>query len=159
MKLIAHRANVVPPSVFCEVPEPDTQESQGDTIKTLQRGFDVEVDVWGVAGELYYGHDRPTIRAFPLPKDRTWYHCKNLDALAEMRKTDGFNYFWQGSDDYAFTSLGYFWCNVGVPITGIEDRAVVVMPETLSWNIDRSAYGVCSDHVGMIDNLVYDGKS
>ena len=54
-RLIAHKGNVE--GINTEL------ENTPDYIKeALRLGFDVEVDVWGIDGELWLGHDDPKIK-------------------------------------------------------------------------------------------------
>ena len=69
MRLIAHRGNVNGPSA---------QENHPDHIKeALNLGFEVEIDVWVIDGEVFYGHDGPQYKGTILDLDkRCWLHCR-----------------------------------------------------------------------------------
>lgn len=106
MKLIAHRGNI-----FGPIPNSGKENTQPHLQKALDRGFDVEVDLW-VTGEIRTGHDEPLhfldesfMRGY---RSRVWYHAKNFTALDFCLK-EGFNVFWQHDDSYAVTSEGYMW--------------------------------------------------
>ena len=52
MILIAHRGNV-------DGPEPERENSYEHINNALNRGFDVEIDVWYHENNWYLGHDEP----------------------------------------------------------------------------------------------------
>jgi hypothetical protein len=115
--------------------------------KSLEQGYDAEVDIWKVNNKLYLGHDRPCtpFDLDSLPIDRTWYHCKNGSAYEFfLNERKDCNAFVQDKDPYSVTTLGYIWCNVGVPILpGL--KCVVVLPERCTWDVDNKAFAVCTD--------------
>lgn len=146
MKLIAHRGNMNGPSAL---------ENHPDHIReALQAGFDVEIDVWVVDGEIFYGHDEPQYKGSLLELDkRCWLHCKNIDALRffggiELNET---NSFWHENDDYTLTNKKYIWTNIGKELT---KRSIMVMPEvddiTLQNTVDVECAGICSDYIQKI---------
>ena len=51
MKLIAHRGNITGRN-------PDEENSPDYISQAIQKGYDVEVDVWLMDG-IYLGHDKP----------------------------------------------------------------------------------------------------
>lgn len=115
MKLIAHRGNI-----FGPIPNSGKENTQPHLQKALDRGFDVEVDLWVNEdwGEIRTGHDEPLhlldesfMRGY---RSRVWYHAKNFSALDFCLK-EGFNVFWQHDDSYAVTSEGYMWHHSEVP--------------------------------------------
>jgi hypothetical protein len=53
--------------------------------KAISDGFNVEVDVWMVEGQLFLGHDKPQYGInyswLKERKTKLWVHCKNIEAL------------------------------------------------------------------------------
>jgi hypothetical protein len=146
MRYIAHRGNVNGPSAM---------ENHPDHIKeALNAGFDVEVDVWVVDGEVFFGHDKPLYPADIVSlNERYWLHCKNIDALRffggiEMNKA---NAFWHENDDYTLTNKKFVWTNIDKHLT---ERSIMVMPEvtdpSLENTLDVDCSGICSDYVQKI---------
>ena len=144
MILISHRGNV-----NGKIPE---AENRPDYIQTaLDLGYDVEIDVWGIDGELFLGHDNPQ---YPIGwdwlKERSsnlWIHCKNIDALLYLTDIDYslelFNYFWHENDTVTLTSENWIWAFPGKqPING----SIAVMPEIYNDDVSDAA-GVCSDFI------------
>ena len=73
MKLIAHRGNI-------EGPNPQRENDPEYILEAIDRGYDVEVDVWGHK-QIWLGHDSAQY-ACPLSfliqnKSKLWIHCKN----------------------------------------------------------------------------------
>ena len=149
MKLIAHRGNIDGPSEM---------ENHPDHIqKAFDAGFEVEVDVWVIDGEIFLGHDEPQYPSAIINfNEKYWVHCKNIEALhffggIEMNRA---NSFWQESDDYSLTNKKYIWTNIGKKLVR---RSIMVMPEvtdaTLKNTLDVQCAGICSDWVQKIKEI------
>ena len=115
--------------------------------KAISDGFNVEVDVWMVEGQLFLGHDKPQYGVSQKwLNDRhysLWIHCKNIEAMEWFNSFDGFNYFWHENDVMTLTSNGWMWVYPGKqPIKG----SIAVMPEIYNDDISECA-GVCSDYI------------
>lgn len=136
MKIISHRGNLNGVD--------SKNENKPETImKALDLGFDVEIDIRVINGEIYLGHDEPQykINLEFLQNDRLWIHCKNKHALELMSKTRGVHYFWHQSDTYTLTSKNIIWTYVGADLI---ENAICVLPQA---NQDISkCYGVCTDY-------------
>ena len=63
MKIISHRGNVRGP-----IPEKENRPSYIDC--ALGNGYDVEIDINTVNGELWLGHDKPQYKI-----THTWLEC------------------------------------------------------------------------------------
>ena len=115
--------------------------------------FDVEIDVFGVNDDLYFGHDEPK---YKMPNDflwghqnRIWIHCKNLRSLHLMcvfyfDDNSGLNFFWHQNDDFTITNQGYIWTYPGKEL---GTKSICVLPETveLKTKIMHCA-GICTDY-------------
>ena len=104
MILIAHRGNTLGRKKELEnKPEYITD--------TLQKGYDVEVDVWSIDKQFYLGHDKPQYkieRSF-LQNKKFWCHAKNIEAFYRMIDDNKIHCFFHDKDKVALTSKGYFW--------------------------------------------------
>lgn len=144
MILISHRGNI-----NGRMPESENRPDYIDN--TLRLGYDVEIDVWGIDGELFLGHDEPQ---YPIDFDwlhqrgeHLWIHCKNIEALLYFSDIDYsvklFNYFWHENDTVTLTSENWIWAFPGKqPING----SIAVMPEIYNDDVSEAA-GVCSDYI------------
>ena len=146
MRYIAHRGNMNGPSAL---------ENHPDHIReALQAGFDVEVDIWLIDGDIWFGHNEPQYPAhITVLNNRYWLHCKNIEALRFFGgiEINEANVFWHESDDYTLTNKRFIWTNIGKDLTG---RSIMVMPEitdsTLENTLDVDCAGICSDWIQKI---------
>ena len=152
MIYIAHRG-------LTHGPDAELENNPIQISKAVKLGYDCEVDLWVVNGELFLGHDEPTYKVDYtfLSINPLWIHAKNLDALVWLQNHHKkFNYFWHQNDDFTLTSEGYIWTYPGKPLS---ENSICVMPE---WNIstehlhnfDQNCYGVCSDYVGLMNKNI-----
>lgn len=141
MKLISHRGNL-------NGRDEKSENSPQAIDNAIQRGYDVEVDVWYKNNSWFLGHDEPTRPiAFEWLKEREsrlWVHCKNIEAVEQMQeKGSSVHYFWHEEDMITLTSRGVIWAYPGKqPIS----RSIAVMPEIYNDDV-RCAIGVCSDYI------------
>ena len=144
MILIAHRGNLNGPCL-----EKENEPEYLDL--ALERGFQIEVDIWVINDLIYLGHDLPTylidIHWLKNRVDFLWVHCKNLEAMVfcyqQFARGFKLNYFWHETDAVTLTSKGFIWAYPGKqPISG----SIAVMPELNNDSIDF-CLGICSDFV------------
>lgn len=142
--LISHRGNLDGPST-------EFENSVGRIVKCVcELKIDIEIDVWKLTGALFMGHDAPETR-LPIGVleefgEHIWIHCKNLEALIELK--DHYNCFFHDKDDYVLTSRNYIWAYPGKVIT---PETICVLPENRSIPYDtediKSCRGICSDYI------------
>ena len=77
MILISHRGNL-------NGVDSERENSIEYISEALDSGFDVEVDVWNLAGRYLLGHDEPLhiVGKRFSQNDNLWCHAKNIQALA-----------------------------------------------------------------------------
>jgi len=146
--LIAHRGLTEGPDTLLE--------NHPDQIKrALTQGYDCEIDLWLIDNKLYLGHDGPTylIEESFLLKSACWIHAKNLAALHWLTRTN-LIYFWHQEDYFTLTSNRYIWT---YPTHSLTDKSICVMPESFI-NLEQvkelKCYGICSDYVNKIKELL-----
>ena len=142
MKIISHRGNIRGP-----VSDKENRPSYIDC--AIGNGYDVEIDVRLIEGELWLGHDEPQYKIdhnwLDKRRDYLWLHCKNIEALLYFKESGyEMNYFWHQEDDFTLTSQGYIWTYPG---KDINKNSIVVMPERVNNSIPDKIipYGVCTD--------------
>ena len=141
MLKIAHRGNTAGPS---------SRENHPLYIEeAIYLGFDVEVDIWLVDGNLWLGHNKPqymTSKTFlDRYKNSLWIHCKNLTALEFfVNLKQDYKYFWHEEDSYTLTSNGLIWTYPGKIIT---DQSILVVQDNIFLEEYSNAFGICSDYV------------
>lgn len=144
MKFISHRGNI-----NGIIPNQENRLNYIDD--ALSQGYDVEVDIWGVDGLLYTGHDSADYDIdIDWILDRAnylWIHVKNIKALDIMMKYDKvINYFWHQNDDVTLTSRNFIWTFPGKELTV---NSIAVLPEVGKFHNISSAYGICSDFISL----------
>ena len=138
---IAHRGNRNGPS--------SRENEPAFILEAIQQGLDVEVDVWFYNRKWYLGHDNPTylidFKFFENWSDKLWVHCKNIEAVVELRPyADRINFFWHEADKYTLTSRGFIMVCPNSPVP--DKGGAVMMPEWYpQWDIRKTEY-VCSDY-------------
>ena len=144
MKFISHRGNT-------DGPNSEWENNPSRIEEVLEKGYDVEIDVWKIGSKLFLGHDGPeyTIDYSFLKNDMLLCHAKNLEALEYMLKIDGIHCFWHQDDHYTLTNKGYI---VSYPGYAVTPKTICMKPELQSYShLYGIAYGVCSDWVEMFE--------
>lgn len=135
---ISHRGNL-------HGPNPALENQKNYIERALEAGYHVEVDLWFLNSEFYLGHDfgQYKIDIEFLKNENIWVHCKNIDALLNVRSTDDIHYFWHETDTVTLTSKGYIWAFPGKqPI----QNSIAVLPELYSDSLEKCS-GICSDFI------------
>ncbi len=150
MHFISHRGNL-------NGPNKNLENKPSYILEALNKGFDVEIDIWLNKKNFYLGHDEPLYEIdtnFILQKN-LWVHAKNIEALNELIKLK-IHCFWHQSDDVVLTSKGYLWTFPGKFLTL---NSIEVMPEIntkIIKNIKVSnCAGMCSDFIENIKTNYY----
>lgn len=142
MIFIAHRGNLINKNS-------QTENTPKQIEVCINKGYDVEIDIYIINNMLYLGHDQPeTIISnawLESIKQYSWIHCKNFEAMLYMKNTE-YNYFWHNTDDYTITSKGYIWTYPG-KIYG--DPCIIVNPELWSNEYRFVCSGICSDQIAV----------
>jgi len=142
MILIAHRGNI-------SGKDPARENEPGYVKDALQKGYNVEVDVWRQNNVFFLGHSCPQypIDEKFLENNRLWCHAKNLSALDHMSKNKYVHCFWAEHDHFPLTSRAIIWTEPG---KDVSPNSIFVLPE-LSGITDKTklppCLGVCSDHI------------
>jgi len=159
--LIAHRGNLN--GINHE------KENSPDYLKyALSLGFDVETDVWFIDGRWFLGHDQPQ-HLLANPKElfenpHVWCHCKNFEALCNLRLMNNVHCFWHQEDDYTLTSQGIIWAYPGKNINQDQSdvifsaKTVCVMPERCfdRYSVEdfQNCYGICTDEILQFSKII-----
>ena len=137
MILIAHRGNI-------EGPNPELENDPHYITDAIDRGYDVEIDLWYKHGQYALGHNEPQYPIHPafLSLKGLWIHCKHYDSFKELSSTN-LNFFYHTNEDYVLTGQRYIWAFIGKP----GDRnTICVLPEVNNDSVEGFA-GVCSDYI------------
>jgi hypothetical protein len=151
MKLISHRGNISGKNLELEN-HPDYID------EAIKHGYDVEIDIWMISGNIFLGHDEPqfsiTSEWLKPRSQKLWIHCKNIDAIEWLDSNGEFNYFWHENDTLTLTSKKIIWAYPGKqPIL----NSIAVMPELFNDNVS-GCLGICSDYISSYnykeDNII-----
>jgi len=136
MKIISHRGNLN----GCD---PKTENTVDAIVSAIERGFDVEIDVWFLNNSFYLGHDSPCykIDANFLTNPVLWCHAKNKEALEKMLDLK-VHCFWHENDRMTITSRGIVWC---YPSNYSRKGVTVVFGDKII-PIPKESIGICTDY-------------
>jgi len=132
-------------------------ENSPSTIQSvLDKGYDVEIDVWLQTDNLFLGHDVPEWQINPqfLKSNyaRLWIHCKNDAAFFHLRQFETLNVFYHAKEDFAATSKNIIMVN---PYTTTNyRRGILMMPELSQYTINEILQfdGIISDNIEFYEN-------
>jgi hypothetical protein len=112
--------------------------------EAIQKGFNVEIDVWYKNCTFYLGHDKPSyvVDENYITNKKFWCHAKNIEAMEALKKINT-NFFWHQNDDVVLTSNGYFWTYPGKKLL---KNSICVLPEISNLKNFNSS-GICSDFI------------
>ena len=137
MKIISHRGNVRGP-----IPDKENRPSYIDC--AIGNGYDVEIDVRLIDGQLWLGHDEPQYKVehswLQPRKEYLWIHCKDLAAAQECCD---YQSFCHTSDPYTYTTTGKVWLHdlsmkVNDAIIPLIDDPIIYLP--------HKPYAICTDY-------------
>ena len=142
MKIISHRGNL-------NGRFPEKENSLPYIREAILNGFDVEVDVWVINSQIYFGHDSPqyliTLEDLNKIKEKIWFHCKNLEALSffSTKQHDPYiNFFWHEKDDYTLTNRCQIWTYPGKLTT---KNSIVVDLNLENKYKENEVFAICTD--------------
>ena len=148
MIYISHRGNL-------NGPDPKNENTLKSIEECINKGFQVEVDVWFENNYFYLGHDSPNIKLNSelFKNDNIWFHLKNTNAMQEINKYSPKNFFWHENDICTLTSSGKIWL---FPKNYINSpKAIFVLPELSKNKMEFNKYkcfGICTDFVNFYYN-------
>lgn len=150
MIIISHRGNIRGP-----VPSKENRPSYIDC--AIGNGYQVEIDVRSINGELWLGHDEPQYKIdhnwLDKRRKHIWIHCKNLEAAKECW---AYNAFCHSDDPFTYTSTGKIWLhNDNSESLIIDDR--VIIPRISKNDLDsfkeknskEIPFAICTDYPAM----------
>lgn len=164
MRVISHRGNLVGP-------DKDKENTELYLIEALEKGFDLEFDVWYIASRFWLGHDQADNK-FSIDTLIQWseqyinqkfyVHCKNMWALEEMTRIEKRNIipFFHDIDQCILLKDGKIWVHPNV-VGGVSNKenAIAVFSTCksaaydINYDIDfRNFYGICTDYPLIVRN-------
>ena len=146
MKIISHRGNIKGP-----VRDQENRPSYIDC--AMGSGYDVEIDIRIIDGELWLGHDEPQYRIehswIEPRKEFLWIHCKNLEA-AKVCWERQYQAFCHAGDLYTYTSTGKIWLHD--LSMKIDDNVIIPMIDNIDYpQMEGKPYGICTDYPYLLE--------
>ena len=144
MKIISHRGNVRGP-----LADRENRPSYIDC--AIGNGYDVEIDVRLIAGQLWLGHDEPQYKVehswLHPRKEYLWIHCKDLAAAKECWE---YQSFCHTSDPYTYTSTGKIWLHD--LSMKIDNNVIIPMIDDIDYApMKGKPYAICTDHPHLLN--------
>ena len=144
MIIISHRGNI-------KGPISTTENHESSINKCIQNNIQIEIDLWGISGELFLGHDfpeHPIEKTFLMNnKEYLWIHCKNIDA-ADFCCTNNLSWFGHDSDEYVSVSGRNIIWRHPFSKCKITEKSIAVLPELSRLTVEdfNTMLGVCTDY-------------
>ena len=137
MKIISHRGNVRGP-----IPDKENRPSYIDC--AIGNGYDVEIDVRLIDGQLWLGHDEPQYKVehswLQPRKEYLWIHCKDLAAAQECWE---YQSFCHTSDPYTYTTRGKVWLH---DLSMDVNDAIIPLIDDPTLYLAQKPYAICTDY-------------
>ena len=155
-RIISHRGKL-------DGPDFPLENTQSAIWHAMREGFDVEIDVFTFAGELWLGHNELTemtdMQFLWQTIESLWIHCKDLATLEHMMREFSGNalahYFMHDKDEYALVSNELIWA---YPTSQLSDsgRMVSVLPECGNHRLEKlvKCRAICTDYPRKIRDFV-----
>ena len=135
MKIISHRGNV-----RGAIPDRENRPSYIDC--AIGNGYDVEIDVRLIAGQLWLGHDEPQYKVehswLQPRKEYLWIHCKDLAAAQECCD---YQSFCHTSDPYTYTTTGKVWLHD--LSMKVNDAIIPLIDDPIAY-LPHKPYAICT---------------
>ena len=144
MKIISHRGNIRRP-----ISEKENRPSYIDC--AIGNGYDVEIDLRIIDGELWLGHDVPQYKVehswLQPRKEYLWIHCKDLAAAKECWE---YQSFCHTSDPYTYTSTGKIWLHD--LSMKIDNNVIIPMIDDIDYApMKGKPYAICTAHPHLLN--------
>lgn len=147
MKIISHRGNIRGP-----VPDKENRPSYIDS--AIGNGYDVEVDIRSINGELWLGHDEPQYKIDHnwLNKRRhyLWIHCKNVEAAHECW---AYHSFCHTSDPFTYTTTGKIWLHDLSQKIDNDTIIPLISMDDINKHVNGNPYAICTDYPYYVSTL------
>jgi hypothetical protein len=144
MLLVSHRGNL-------NGSDPVLENSPEYILLALNKGYDVEIDVWFYKNSFYLGHDEPLykINKTFLTNKKFWCHAKNIKAMDKMLKNN-IHCFWHQNDKLTLTNKNIPWC---FPNAFIKNGITVVLNKDKKI-LNKKYFGICTDYILYYNRLL-----
>ena len=145
MIIISHRGNL-------DGPDKERENNPHFIDDCITKGFDVEIDLRTLNGELFLGHDAPEYKTdiewLLERKKNLWIHTKDYESLKTIIKyKENLKFFCHESDRFTLTSNGYIWSHDLKNQMTNECIIPLIDLEQVNLYQQKGFYAVCTDYV------------
>ena len=145
MIIISHRGNL-------DGPDKERENNPYFIDDCITKGFDVEIDLRTLNGELFLGHDVPeyktNIEWLLERKKNLWIHTKDYESLKTIIKyKENLKFFCHEGDRFTLTSNGYIWSHDLKNQMTNECIIPLIDLEQVNLYQQKGFYAVCTDYV------------
>ena len=146
MILISHRGN----TEGCN----EKKENSPDYIdNAISLGFDVEIDVRYLNGDLYLGHDLPQYKInlewLIERKNNLWVHTKDYMSMCELVDTEIRFFFHEKESHTIIYNTKLFWTH-NLKEVGVKSIIPLLSKVDILKYPNTDVFGVCSDFVNLL---------
>ena len=139
MKIISHRGNIRGP-----ISQKENRPTYIDC--AIGNGYDVEIDLRSIDGELWLGHDVPQYKVehswLQPRKEYLWIHCKDIAAAKECWEYQSFCHM---GDPYTYTSTGKIWLHD--LSMKIDNNVIIPLIDDIEYSpLKGQPYAICTDY-------------
>jgi len=148
MIIISHRGNLTGPNS-------ETENNPEQIITCINKGYDVEIDLWYNDVGYFLGHDYPKYKVDLVDflykyRKQLWIHCKNIESLGKLLDSGlSLNFFWHQNDDYTVTTWDYIWSYPNTTPPYFKNQILLDFSKTVDFDYYKSLdiKGICVDYV------------
>lgn len=148
MIIISHRGHL-------DGPNPETENKPEQISYCIEKGYDVEIDLWYVNNEYFLGHDHPIYKVDLVDfiyknSMKLWIHCKNIEAFGMLADCGmSLNFFWHQEDLFTLTAWDYIWSYPNSKPPYFRNQILLDFSKDVNFDYYKSLKikGVCVDYV------------
>lgn len=145
MILISHRGNI-------DSIQKNRENTHSYIQEALDKGYDVEIDVWRQNNQLFLGHDGPelAVELSWLNKHGhgLWIHTKNFDALNYLISHDLKVFFHEKEKHTIINNCNMIWSH---DLTEANSNSIIPLLSRHHMHFHEmfKVAGICSDFIGL----------
>ena len=144
MKIISHRGNL-------NGVDPKRENTELYIDEAIEKGFDVEIDVWIDGDKLMLGHDKPeretSIEFLHDRREHLWIHAKNIrafDYFVAVTKNRAF--FHEKEDHTLISACRHLWSHNIPEATPRSIIPLLDLKSVKTFDFNILVHGVCTDY-------------
>jgi hypothetical protein len=146
MILLSHRGNL-------NGPIPERENSRAYIDEALAQKYEVEIDIWGMNGKFYLGHDTSQYDvSLDWLLDRSGVllvHAKNIEALTFLLNTSLRVFYHTNEKHTIINNSNLIWSH---DVSEAGPLSIIPMLDSVE-NPPKNVVGICSDFIARLRNV------